>query len=206
MNFQHWTNHYIFEKATAIFIFMLIISGNFLAELFPCRIQKMLKENIYVKHLVGFLTLFFFGVLTIPDLANIGGIINSFLLYLIFVITANVDYKIWIVLFVLYAIMYLLHLIKQDYTKIKDGTKKMHTSNEVTIFNKINIEHINKIQALVITLISVLTIVGFIIYMGEKKLEYGKKFKYSIFFTGKTNCQYKSPTHSLYEKIVASFR
>jgi hypothetical protein len=42
--------------------------------------------------------------------------------------------------------------------------------------------------------------------MGEKKLEYGKKFKYSIFLTGKTNCQYKSPTHSLYEKIVASFR
>jgi len=206
MDFQHWTNHYIFEKATAIFIFMLIISGNFLAELFPCRIQKMLKENIYVKHLVGFLTLFFFGVLTIPDLANIGGIINSFLLYFIFVITANVDYKIWIILFVLYAIMYILHLIKQDYNKIKDGTKKIHTSNEVTIFNKINIEQINKIQALVITLISILTIVGFIIYMGEKKLEYGKKFKYSIFFTGKTNCRYKSPKHSLYEKLVASFR
>jgi len=206
MDFQHWTNHYIFEKATAIFIFMLIISGNFLAELFPCRIQKMLKENIYVKHLVGFLTLFFFGVLTIPDLANIGGIINSFLLYFIFVITANVDYKIWITLFVLYAIMYLLHLIKQDYNKIKDGTKKMNTNNEVTIFNKINIEQINKIQTIVITLISILTIVGFIIYMGEKKLEYGNKFKYSIFFTGKTNCKYKSPKHSLYEKIVASFR
>jgi len=206
MDFQHWTNHYIFEKAVAIFIFMLIISGNFLAELFPCRIQKMLKENIYVKHLVGFLTLFFFGVLTIPDLANIGGIINSFLLYFIFVITANVDYKIWITLFVLYAIMYLLHLIKQDYNKIKDGTKKMNTNNEVTIFNKINIEQINKIQTIVITLISILTIVGFIIYMGEKKLEYGNKFKYSIFFTGKTNCKYKSPKHSLYEKIVASFR
>ena len=205
MEFQHWTNHYIFEKAVAIFIFMLIISGNSLAELFPCRIQQMLKENIYVKHLVGFLTLFFFGVLTIPDLANIGGIINSFLLYLIFVITANVDYKIWIVLFVLYAIMYLLHLIKQDYTKIKDGTKKMHTSNEVTIFNKINIEQINKIQTLVISLITILTIVGFIIYMGDKKLEYGKNFKYSIFFTGKTNCQYTSPKHSLYKKLVASF-
>ena len=46
MDFQHWTNHYIFEKATAIFIFMLIISGNSLAELFPCRIQKMLKEEV----------------------------------------------------------------------------------------------------------------------------------------------------------------
>ena len=205
MEFQHWTNHYIFEKATAIFIIMLIISGNSLAELFPCRIQKMLKENIHVKHLVGFLTLFFFGVLTIPDLANVGGMINCFLLYFIFLITSNVDYKIWIVLFVLYAIMYLLHLIKQDYTKIKDGTKKMNTSNEVMIFNKISLEQINKIQIFVITLITILTIVGFIIYMGDKKLEYGKKFKYSIFFTGKTHCQYKSPKYSLYEKLAASF-
>ena len=205
MEFQHWTNHYIFEKATAIFIIMLIISGNSLAELFPCRIQKMLKENIYVKHLVGFLTLFFFGVLTIPDLANVDGMINCFLLYFIFLITSHVDYKIWIVLFVLYAIMYLLHLIKQDYTKIKDGTKKMNTSNEVMIFNKISMEQINKIQTFVITLITLLTIVGFIIYMGDKKLEYGKKFKYSIFFTGKTHCQYKSPKYSLYEKLVASF-
>ena len=205
MEFQHWTNHYIFEKAVAIFIFMLIISGNSLAELFPCRIQQMLKENIYVKHLVGFLTLFFFGVLTIPDLANVGGMINCFLLYFIFLITSNVDYKIWIVLFVLYAIMYLLHLIKQDYTKIKDGTKKMNTSNEVMIFNKISLEQIHEIQTFVITLITILTIVGFIIYMGDKKLEYGKKFKYSIFFTGKTHCQYISSKYSLYEKLVASF-
>ena len=205
MNFQHWTNYYMVEQATAIFIFMLMISGNSLAELFPCRIQKLLKENIYVKHLVGFLTLFFFGVLTIPDLANVGGMINSFLLYFIFVITANVDYKIWIILFVLYAIMYLLHLIKQDYNKIKDGTKKMHTTNEITIFNKINIEQINKFQTVIISLITIITIVGFIVYMGEKKLESGKSFKYSIFFTNKTNCQYKLQQHSLYDKLAASF-
>ena len=33
-----------------LFIFILIISGNFLAELFPCRFQKALTDVIILKH------------------------------------------------------------------------------------------------------------------------------------------------------------
>ena len=73
------------ERLLAIFIFTLIISGNFLAQLFPCNIQKLLSNNILVKHLFGFLTLFFFGALAFPRLSkNIEGMFNTLILYVIF--------------------------------------------------------------------------------------------------------------------------
>lgn len=43
-----------------IFILLLIISANYLADLFPCRLRELLENNIYVKHLFGYLTLLFF--------------------------------------------------------------------------------------------------------------------------------------------------
>ena len=51
------TKYYV-ERLGAVFIFTLIISGNFLAQLFPCKIQEALTENIYIKHIFGFFTLF----------------------------------------------------------------------------------------------------------------------------------------------------
>ena len=37
----------------AIFILILIISANFLAQLFPCRLQKLLSTNIYITPLMN---------------------------------------------------------------------------------------------------------------------------------------------------------
>ena len=34
-----------------IFILILIISANFLGSTFPCRVQKLLSENVYIKHI-----------------------------------------------------------------------------------------------------------------------------------------------------------
>ena len=48
-----------------IFIFILIISGNFLA-LVPCKLQDELNNNMYVKHLFGLFTMIFFVTLAAP--------------------------------------------------------------------------------------------------------------------------------------------
>ena len=89
------TQFYV-ERFAAIFIFTLIISGNFLAQLFPCKIQEALSHNTLVKHLFGYFFFFFFGILAIPELANISGMISSLALYLIFLINSKINYKFWI--------------------------------------------------------------------------------------------------------------
>jgi hypothetical protein len=47
-----------------IFIFILIVSANFLAEIFPCRLQHLLRSNMLVKHIFGLFTMIFFVVLS----------------------------------------------------------------------------------------------------------------------------------------------
>ena len=47
-----------------IFVLFLIIAANYIGELFPCRIQNLLNSNIYLKHVIAFLTLLFFVVIT----------------------------------------------------------------------------------------------------------------------------------------------
>ena len=69
-----------------IFIFILIVSANFLAEVFPCRIQHLLRNNMLVKHMFGLFTMIFFVVLSsnVSD-KNIFKIAKtSFLLYILF--------------------------------------------------------------------------------------------------------------------------
>lgn len=49
-----------------IFSLYLIISANFLANTFGCTIQRLLTNNMIAKHIMGFLTLYFFVVLSGP--------------------------------------------------------------------------------------------------------------------------------------------
>lgn len=194
----------ILEHSAAIFIFTLIISGNFLAELFPCKIQTMLRENMYVKHTVGFLTLFFFGIVTIPELSNLTGMLNSLLLYLVFLITAKTNYIIWIIIFIMYAIIYLTHIVVKDYTN-KIHELKQDTPEKQSLVDKR--DWLTRIREILLITIVLLTVFGFIIYIGEKKIEYGNKFEYVHFFTGQPSCRLKSPHNlSLYTMFKAAFK
>ena len=55
-------NDYLFK---GIFLFIFIISGNYLGELLGCRLIGILKNSIIIKHILGFLTLFLTLALTI---------------------------------------------------------------------------------------------------------------------------------------------
>ena len=71
-----------------IFIFVLIVSANFLAEIFPCRLQYILRNNMFIKHVFGLFTMIFFVVLSSEwKNKNIFNIVNSsFLLYVLFIL------------------------------------------------------------------------------------------------------------------------
>ena len=121
-------------KILAIFVFILIVSGNYLGELFPCRVQKILSENMLVKHLLGYLTLVFFVVLTIPDLQDSPQFIkNTFVIYLSFLLLAKTYYKLWFVIFTIVGIVYLLDMYKTSIEK----TEKENVNKEKNIIKVI---------------------------------------------------------------------
>lgn len=178
------------ERFSAIFIFTLIISGNFLAQLFPCKIQEALTHNILLKHFFGFATLFFFGILAIPELANISGMISSIVLYIVFLINAKTKYQFWIAAFLLYSFIYFLHIVKKEYTSYIDNEDT--SIDDAKMFESRN-RYITIAQYISMVFISIFTLIGMIIYMGEKKNEYGNKFDYFTFFLGRPSCRGSNP-------------
>jgi len=176
------TELFIVNRLSAIFIFTLIISGNFLAHLFPCRVQKMLTENMALKHLFGFLILFSFGVRVLPGAYNLMGLLDSAILYAVFVITAKTNYKIWICLFFIYMMLYLLNVAITDYENVQQHRKVISKTTQSKI------EKMKTAQQWGIMVIPCLTAFGVIVYLGEKKVEHGNQFKYLDFLMGKPSC------------------
>ncbi len=176
----------------SIFILMLIISANFLKELFPCKFQHSLEHNIYLKHLFGFLTLLFFVVLTAPmeekPFDNI--FIKSVGIYIWFILFIRCTYPIFISLFIIFVIMYIVVLKKTYYKELfeKKKTEKQKIEDDLNFYDSIN--HYLLIFAFLLTLI------GFFIYLGEVKYTYRKKknftfFEFLHFILGKPPCEYE---------------
>ena len=44
----------ISDNFIVIFVFILVVSGNYIGELLPCRVQYMLQHNILYKHFLEY--------------------------------------------------------------------------------------------------------------------------------------------------------
>ena len=121
-------------RMIGLFALLIIISGNFLGDLFPLSVQKILSTNVYVKHLFSFLTLFFFVYLTMPDVRQDGpGVV--FIIYVIFLMSAKLPAAIWFTLVGLITILYLesVHVKGSKGSKTKDTNKNQPNFVENTL-------------------------------------------------------------------------
>ena len=64
---------------------------------------------------------------------------------------------------------------------------------------------LNRLNTYLSYLGALVGIIGFLVYMGMKKNEYGKNFKYMQFLLGKPDCKGKSPKLSLTKALLMSF-
>ncbi len=167
----------------AIFIFVLVVSGNYLGELFPCQVQRIFNNSMIIKHTLGFMTLLFFVVLTIPEMQEQEQMLGyTGLVYLWFILMSKCYYTIWFLVFGLVGVIYILQMYERSLQK-EDKEKE----------NKQMMINTGK-KYLTVGVI-ILTIFGFLIYMGAKKREYKGKFQYFTFVFGKPRCRGDSPSH-----------
>lgn len=169
-----------------IFILMLIISAGYLPQILPCKVQRKLEENIYLKHIFGFLTLLFFVIITNPlESQNVLKTIpQTVILYFIFLLYAKTDYRFFFIITFISAILYILMLRKAELLKIVKDEKDENEKKRLTYTLEKIIIASNTIFIIIIFLI----ICGFLIYLGEKKIEYKDKFNYLTFILGKPYC------------------
>jgi hypothetical protein len=158
-----------------VFVLYLIISSNFLAQLFSCRLQYMLNNNMLAKHFIGYMTLLFFVVLSSDDSYSTStALLHSLLVYIIFWFSTRMAFEYFFVFLMMAASLYIIHLYQKE--SGEQTSKRLAATQEV-------------IQWFMI----VVLVVGFVFYWMEKKIEYKNKFSMATFILGKPICRNKSP-------------
>jgi hypothetical protein len=129
--------------------------------------------------------------------------LNSFLLYLLFILITKVHVKIFYVIAVLLGSTYITVLLKEadigtinadaSATDVKnnDTMEQSKENPKIVILNN-QLKIYDNIIFYSYILILILTFIGVLAYMGEKKIEYKKNFKYVTFFLGKTICKHST--------------
>jgi hypothetical protein len=181
-----------------VFVMILIISANWMAALYPCRFKTLLSNNMYMRHLFGFFTMMFFVVLSnSKGIANIQSIFSiSIVLYTFFIMMLRTPLMVFLSLLALLLISYILNMKKNE---INDD---ISIDEEDKLLKIKNIEIINTATT---ASSCILLIFGFIVYLGQKKIEYKSKFDYITFLLGKSECINSSPRTSYISGVMHSF-
>ena len=198
----------IFKKKhvfQGLFLFYFIISGNYLGELLSCKMTEVLTNNMNFKHLVGFISLFLTLSLTVDTTTSLLNLfILSIILYIWFILTTKTTKFITMILISLLVIAFIIHIYKErvEYN-IQKNIKKQH--------NKNILKQINQFDTIIIIIFILLTIIGVIIYIGEKKLDFPKQFNWIEFFIGRPLCDFQrelvdSKGKTFADKLSDNFR
>lgn len=167
--------------APSVFAFYMIVGANFIPELVGCRMQHLLKTNMLAKHTIGFLLVFFLIVLANPASTEQGILINigaTTLVYAWFLMTTRSPFELALVSILLLLIIYVMNAYKQ----------RLEEEKLVERANRIN--SLQMYMALAAFLVSA---VGFVVYILEKRAEYGRKFDVWTFLKGNTTCRHYTP-------------
>jgi uncharacterized membrane protein YgcG len=126
-------------------------------------------------------------ITTVADVIPI--LVSAVLVYGWFMISSKMAANWWIPLVILIATIYTINLYREH---SKTLTRDVHTYMEYT-------------EYAAIALSILVTMAGFFIYVGEKKLEYRGKFDYSTFILGTETCK-NTPTKTAYwDSLKAAF-
>jgi len=199
-------NNFDPEFTNPFIILSVLMSANYLGEIFPCRVQTVFSNNMIVKHILGFLSLMFFVVLTRPNLyTSTNFVYISVLFYGFFMFLSKLNYVVWFLVFGMFAIIYVLQIYLSQIesenqinrNKIGDNTVSPEDDDKIPTQNITEkIDTIKDTQKYLFFTSIPITIIGFIHYLGEKKIEYGVTgFNYKKFLFGKPKCKESSPEY-----------
>jgi hypothetical protein len=183
---------YFENSLNGIFLLMVAISGNYIKEMFPCGFQKLFDNSVIFKYILTFFILFTSVILVKPSITKDRS--------LVFVLAITIFIYIWFLLMIkmnVYFFLLLLFILLMLYTfvqfnnykKLSDEDKKKYDIMTTTIF----------------VLSIVITVVGFLLYYGEKKYEYKKLFNWKDFFFKNLNCNLNPPKGTMKDYFLAIF-
>ena len=184
-----------FNPSVISFLFLkfAIIAGGYVTQVIPCQTQKVLENNIFSKHIIGFLLAFAFIMLeggwgfneqlekshSDNDWSNgnaLESMVFAVILYVVFLLTAKMKLIPNLILYVLLFSLYIFNTQK-NYWKNRD----LITEQQTNTYEKI-------IDVLIYISIAV-GVYGIVDYFIYKKKSYGKNFTLFKFLVGSVKCR-----------------
>ena len=178
----------------SVFVLYLVISSNFLAPLFSCRLRQFIEGSMLVRHVLGFLTMTFFVVIASKSapltFAEVMGLSGFF--YTWFVLTTRMRIEFWFAVITLVGAIYLIHLYQSDLTSDTPDEEKSNT--------------LNIVKQVLAASAGIITLIGFVSYLGEKKIEYKEKFHLETLLLGAPSCREKTPKVGFFDSLRGVFK
>ena len=172
------------SAALPLFVLYLLVLTNYSAELVSCRLQHQFQSNMLMKHVVGLLIVTFLVVAVAGENADrkiIHIVAFSLGVYLWFLMTARCDMYIVIPVLVLLLVAYTVSLSKSRAEREGEAAKA---------------SRFRRIQNWLAGAALVLSVIGFVLYVIEKKREYGASFDIVKFFNGQVKCRNFTPENA----------
>jgi len=180
--------------AKYLFVLYLTISGNYIGDLFGCRIRDLMNNSVPLKHILAFLTLYFF--ISLGDSTELSlktKLLMSSAIYLFFIMSTKLDTGLWLLFIGLLLGVYVLSVI----------------NDHIEEYNQLSTETIKYYQYILSIAAFIVLLIGFVAYYGEKKKEYGADFNFGTFLLGKVECKGFTPESAknvnIFQKISYAF-
>ena len=106
------------------FLLVLAVCGNFVAETLGCKTQKLLSENIFAKHVIVIMIIFFSINLTgNSDIHPNINMAKSLFVWFLFLIFTKMSLNFTVIVFTLVMVVYILDTYIDYYQKKNKDTK-----------------------------------------------------------------------------------
>tara|TARA_B100001093_G_scaffold136049_3_gene128587 strand:- start:3851 stop:4426 length:576 start_codon:yes stop_codon:yes gene_type:complete len=175
------------DSFKGIFLLILAVMGNFIAETLGCKTQKLLSDNMLVKHLVTFLILYFAIGFTSSEIKHPGSIaINALLIWGMLILFSRMSIEFTVIVFGLLTGKYVLTTFTDYYKKLEE--EKLIKDEKEKMENSKKIEDIEEIGKYIIYSIGILVAIGFTLYFQKQYSEHYEGWSTYKFIFGINKC------------------
>ncbi len=169
----------------AVLLLTLAVSGNFIGNTLSCKTQFHMTNNMYVKHLILIFIIYF-------TLSYASENINNPLIYMKNALLIWFCYLLFTKQNIIFtgisaSLLFGTYIIDSFISYYKEQAEgETNVENKTKLEDKINIS--NKLRNISFYSGIIAIIVGFLLYMKDKYVEYGNEFNPLTFLFGKVSC------------------
>ena len=162
------------EITKSIFLMILAVSGGFVAQTLGCKTQKLLIENMYVKHILIVMLVYFTSRVFSGDKNPNENIKTTLLIYVIYLLFTKMNIYFTLLVFTMLCVNYILSTYVEYYEKME--LKKSVYHNLKIFKKKLQLLHLSSYHWVLS------------LYFNEKYNDFGKDFSLTKFIFGIVKC------------------